>query len=123
MNTAARLAQSVGAIRRATEAAGSRIRVSELEILLHIAGGIDCAEGLAEATGLSRYRVGEAARFLMGQSSQITIAGDQVTRCSPLRLVERRQHPHKRGFQFRLSEEGRAMFNSIQLPPTQEWSQ
>ena len=123
MSFVAGLAHSVGIIRRATEAAGSRIRVSELEILLHIAGGLDDAESLAEVTGLSRYGVTQACRFLGGHSNEITLAGQRATRVSPLALIKRRRHPHQKGFQYALSLEGRGLLSSVQLPPIQEWSQ
>lgn len=120
---ASRLAHSIGAIRRATEASGSRIRVSELELLLHIAGGTDTLADLAEATGLSQSRCTRALQFLEGLSAPVEIAGDRVMRVSPLRLIERRRHPHQRGYQFRLTREGRILLQPLELPPSQEWSQ
>lgn len=123
-NTATRLAQVVGSCRRAASAAGHGIRASELEVLLLIAGGCDHITGLAEATGMGRAHCHRALLFLSGRSAFYDQAGGGKTeRCSPFRLIEHRAHPHRRGYQWRLTTEGEALLShGLQIPQLTEWT-
>jgi DNA-binding MarR family transcriptional regulator len=122
MNEPQKLAQVVGVCRRAAAAAGSGLRVSELEVLLMIAGGTDTYRAIAEATGISDAHTRRALRFLSGKDTH-NEGAYKTTRSSPFKLIEHRKHPHRRGFQWRLTMEGRGILSAcLQLPPFQDWS-
>jgi len=105
-----RLAQAIGACRRAALAAGHAIRVQEVEVLLHIAAGTDHVADLIVATGGSRTHTHRALAFLSGRDSSYSpSAGGSAVRSSPFQLIEHRRHPHRRGFQWRLTQEGEAL--------------
>lgn len=108
-DTVTRLAQTIGACRRAATASGHGIRVVELEVLLLIAGGADASADLVAATGSSKSHIKRALRFLSGRDAGYDPGGTKAIRSSPFQLIEYRAHPHRRGFQWRLSEEGKSL--------------
>jgi len=119
---ATRLALVVGRIRRAAIAAGHGMRLSELEILLLVAGGTDTTADLVAATGGSRSNTERALSFLSGRDS--CAGGVTGVRSSPFRLVEHRRHPHRRGHQWRLTPEGRGLLSHglSHIPKSPDWT-
>jgi len=116
------MAEAIGACRRAATAGGHGLRVLEVEILLLIAGGVDAVGAINAATGSSRVHVSRSLRFLSGRDSDGTSQQGGI-RSSPFRLIEYRKHPHRRGFQYRLTNEGRSIFSILGRSGTQsEWS-
>jgi len=116
------MAQAIGACRRAATAGGHGLRVLELEILLLIAGGVDAVGAINAATGSSRAHIARSLRFLSGRDSSGSPQGGGI-RSSPFRLIEHRKHPHRRGFQYRLTDEGEAIFSFLERSGTQaEWT-
>ncbi len=125
MTDAIRLAEAIGACRRAAIAGGNGIRVLEVEVLLLIAGGTDAIADLNAATGGSRANTARSLRFLSGRDAPIGIAsgGGGGIRVSPFRLIEYRKHPHRRGHQYRLTTEGFALLSPcLQIPTQPNWT-
>jgi hypothetical protein len=124
MNDAIKLAHAIGACRRAAIAAGSGIRVLEIEALLLVAGGTDAIGDINAATGGSRANTARSLRFLSGFDSEVARAeyGGRG-RISPFRLIEYRKNPHRRGHQYRLTAEGHALLSPcLQIQPQPDWS-
>jgi len=116
------MAEAIGACRRAATAGGHGLRVLELEILLLIAGGVDAVGAINAATGSSRVHVSRSLRFLSGRDTSGSNQRGGI-RSSPFRLIEHRKHPHRRGFQYRLTDEGEAIFPFLERSGTQsEWT-
>jgi DNA-binding MarR family transcriptional regulator len=72
-----------------------------VEALLHIAMGADCSAALSQRMGIDRSSVSRIVSLLTGRGT----IGKAATR-SNLRLVQRRTHPHRRGTQLALTQEG-----------------
>jgi hypothetical protein len=104
------MAKAIGACRRAATAGGHGLRVIEIEILLLSAGGVDAAADINAACGGSRTNATRSLRFLSGRDSSGSPLRGGI-RSSPFRLIEHRKHPHRRGHQYRLSNEGIALFS------------
>lgn len=127
MTDALKLARIIGACRRVA-IAGSRtaagIRVIDLEILLLVAGGTDAIGDICSATGGSRANTARSLKYLSGRDSVLAGHGGlgQV-RVSPFRLLEWRKHPHRRGHQYRLSNEGAALLApALHITTLPEWT-
>jgi hypothetical protein len=115
------MAKAIGACRRAATAGGHGLRVLEVEILLLIAGGVDAVGEIVAATGSSRAHSRRSLAFLSGRDSSGSPLGGGI-RSSPFRLIEHRKHPHRRGFQYRLSKEGLALMPFLGSESHQDWS-
>lgn len=118
MSKTLEVARILGTLRRANQAAGGGMGLASFEVLLLIAGGIDHSRDLMAATGRTdRSEMTKLLQFLEGRP----VPGG--FRCPPLRLIERRKHPHRAGSQFRLSLEGIALLRStFTRLHTPEWS-
>jgi hypothetical protein len=93
--------ENVAAMIRGIRAAQPVIGAAAVEALLWIASGVDCAADLAVATGLDPGHTRKVVNLLCGRGTL-----GKAGRRSSLRLVERRKHPHRPGFQLALSQNG-----------------
>jgi hypothetical protein len=82
------------------------------EALLWIAGGIDHGSDLADAMGMDRSTANRTIALLRGR----TRWREGRSMPSPFGLVELRKHPHRRGFQLSLSDDGKALLASTFAP-------
>ena len=122
MSDTIRLAQAVGACRRAALASGNGMRLQEIEVLLWIAAGVDHVADIQAAMEAHRVSTHRSLRFLGGRDSSGSPHGSGI-RVSPFQLIEYRKHPHRRGFQYRLTAEGFALLSPcLQLQSQPNWS-
>jgi DNA-binding MarR family transcriptional regulator len=103
VNTPADVAALIGGIR----AAQPHIGASSIEALFHIAGGADCTAELLERMQITRTGRVKSINMLTGRGCI-----GRNARFSKLRLVHRRKHPHRRGTQLLLTDEGLALISS-----------
>lgn len=82
------------------------------EALLWIAGGIDHGSDLAEAMGMDHSTANRTIALLRGR----TRWREGRSMPSPFGLVELRKHPHRRGFQLSLTDEGKQLISSTFEP-------
>lgn len=101
--TPADVAAMIGGIRAAQPA----ISAAAIEALMHISAGADCREELLRRMKTDRSRVTRIVNQLTGRGS----LGARPQR-SKLRLVHKRKHPDRPGFQLLLTEEGQALMSS-----------
>lgn len=78
------------------------------EALLWIAGGIDHGSDLADAMGMDRSTANRTIALLRGR----TRWREGRSMPSPFGLVELRKHPHRRGFQLSLTQDGENLIAS-----------
>lgn len=79
------------------------------EILLWVAAGCDHATDLCQQTGINKREVGR----LLAQLSGKTYRCHGLWRTPQVRLIEARDHPHRRGHQWRLTEAGLELVHSL----------
>jgi hypothetical protein len=86
------------------------------EILLWIAAGVDHASDLREQTGLTDREIRRLLATLSGRSYL-----NRGRWChSPIRLVRARDHPHRRGLQWVLTENGEELLQGALAPQNQK---
>jgi DNA-binding MarR family transcriptional regulator len=78
------------------------------EALLWIAGGIDHGSDLADAMGMDRSTANRTIALLRGR----TRWREGRSMPSPFGLVELRKHPHRRGYQLSLTQDGENLIAS-----------
>ena len=111
MNKPREVAQILATLRLASHAAGNNsCSLIAAEVLLLVAGGVDCSRDLMEATGQpDRSQITRAIQSLEGR----TVPQGDGGRTQPYRLLERRKHPHQAGHQLRLAPEGQALLRTV----------
>lgn len=78
------------------------------EALLWIASGVDHLSDLVQVSGMSKSEAWRCVALLDGRG---IVRRGQVLHCA-YRLVERREHPHRRGQQIVLSPAGVELINA-----------
>jgi DNA-binding MarR family transcriptional regulator len=104
--------------REHSKAAGHRAQHPPLvaaEALLWIASGVDHPAELAQVMGTDRSTVSRTVSLLRGRARFRN--GKAVE--SPYGLVDLRKHPHRRGYQLALSDNGKELIASTFEPMQQ----
>jgi len=118
MSTPAKVAGLLAGLRQAGKTARTQaIHPAVPEVLLWIAAGVDHRQDLAKVSGLSDREVRRICHTLCGKGYRQ--GGRYVD--SAFRLVQVRRHPHRRGDQLLLTEDGNKLVSST-FEPTQEVS-
>jgi len=111
MNKAIEVARILAALRQGCHAAGGSMTLPAVEVLLLVAGGVDCSADLIKATSRDPSQITRDLGYLEGRS--VSQRAGELRTASPFRLVERRKHPHRAGHQLRLAPEGIALLRPV----------
>jgi hypothetical protein len=93
--------QDVAAMIAGIRAVRPAISAGSIEVLLLVASGIDSSADLQSAMRSNRQYVNRCLSLLTGRGR----VGQRALR-SDLSLVQRRRHPHRRGFALELTQNG-----------------